>query len=86
MTYGYAKNTFKWAEDWIEKNLRRRLFLYKRKYPGFNLERFIEQLTRYEADSKTQRWWPYMKDEDIAKMNKLRRKVASYRRSAKRED
>jgi hypothetical protein len=86
MTYGYAKNNFKWAEDWIEKNLRRRLFLYKRKYPLFNLERFIEQLTRYEADSKTQRWWPYMKDEDIAKMNKLRRKVASYRRSAKRED
>jgi hypothetical protein len=86
MTYGYAKNNFKWAEDWIEKNLRRRLFLYKRKYPLFNLERFIEQLTKYEADSKTQRWWPYMKDEDIAKMNKLRRKVASYRRSAKRED
>ena len=86
MTYGYAKNNFKWAEDWIEKNLRRRLFLYKRKYPGFNLERFIEQLTRYEADSKTQRWWPYMKDEDIAKMNKLRRQVASYRRSAQRAD
>jgi len=86
MTYGYAKNTFKWAEDWIEKNLRRRLFLYKRKYPLFNLERFIEQLTRYEADSKTQRWWPYMKDEDIAKMNKLRRRVASHRRSAERAD
>ncbi len=86
MSYINGQNTFKWAEDWIEKNLRRRLFLYKRKYPLFNLERFIEQLTRYEADSKTQRWWPYMKDEDIAKMNKLRRRVASHRRSAERAD
>ena len=86
MSYIIGQNTFNWAEDWIEKNLRRRLFLYKRKYPGFNLERFIEQLTRYEADSKTQRWWPYMKDEDIAKMNKLRRRVASHRRSAERAD
>ena len=77
MSYINVQNKFKWSEDWIEKNLRRRLFLYKRKYPGFNLERFIEQLTKYEADSKTQRWWPYMKDEDIAKMNKLRRRVKS---------
>ena len=64
---------FKWGEDWIEKKLRRRLALYERRYPGFDIERFIAWITRDKVDSRTQRWWPYMEDEDITKINKQRR-------------
>lgn len=78
-THRDEENKFKWCEDWIEEKFRRRLYLYKRKYPGFDIERFIERLTRFEVDSKTQRWWPYIKDEDIARINKLRRRADSLR-------
>ena len=32
MTAGDEEYEFKWGEDWIERNLRRRLALYERKY------------------------------------------------------
>ena len=74
---------FQWAEDWIQKKLLIRLFLYKKKYPMFDVQRFVYDLTRWPVDTKTQRWWPYMKDEDIKKMNVNRRKSRSIEKLAK---
>jgi hypothetical protein len=80
MTDSDEEYKFKWGEDWIERKLRRRLALYERKYPGFDIERFIAWITSDKVDSRTQRWWPYMEDEDITKINKERRRQDSFTR------
>jgi hypothetical protein len=77
------QNQFEWAEDWIKDKLIIRLWLYKKKYPMFNIVRFVDELTKWPTDEKTQRWWPYMKDEDIKKMNVRRKKRASWSSLAK---
>jgi len=58
-------------EDWIEDKLYKRLKQYQKKHPGFNIERFMEIVARW--DHKLQRWSPYMKDKDIVRVNKQRR-------------
>ena len=69
---------FVWAEDWIKHKLIKRLWLYKKRYPLFDIDRFVNELTQWPVDAKTQRWWPYMKDEDIKKQNVLRKKQKSW--------
>jgi len=80
------QDKFDWAEDWIKDRLIVRLWLYRKKYPMFNISRFVEELTKWPVDAKTQRWWPYMNDEDIKKRNVFRRKMASLASLAKSQD
>jgi L-rhamnose mutarotase len=68
------QDKFEWAEDWIKDKLIIRLSLYQKRYPLFDIVRFVDELTKLPIDAKVQRWWPYMQDDNIKAINASRRK------------
>lgn len=67
----------RYCEEWIERKLRDRLNLYKRRYPMFDVERVMQTVETW--DEKSQRWSPYMDDKDIRGINKRYHRAQSIR-------
>ena len=60
------------SEEWIERKLAERLWKYKKRYPAFDIERFMLMVEGW--DPKSQRWAPYMEDKHIKAVNVSARK------------
>jgi hypothetical protein len=74
----------KYCEDWIEQKLLDRLNAYKKRYPLFKVERVMADVLSWEH--KLQRWAPYMKDKDIAALNRRYHKSQSLKSLATNEN